>query len=445
MCLAILVPKGKDKYSEKLIEAIKTASVSNSDGMGYAFKRDSTKKVYLSKGYTKVNDLLDDISSKKLKDQDELIVHLRIGNKGSVNEDMCHPFVASNDKEVILSNNKYVNHPVFIHNGTLHKYSAYNSIYSDTYFFAEKFISHKRIQDILINDYELFNNVFTDHISTSRFIFLFPNSNVNAIKIGKFIEDDGIFYSNDSYKDSSIRNIGGRNYYNHSYYQGYRSRSYYDDFDFNTPDDVISNLKTSSTSYKNIDLPNSKERPYKIDKVTGKKYIYYMGIWVPDKLEGELVDSVRIKPNLINYDTLTYRSKVNNKDLSRNNTYEITNYDYISKDKEKIHVMSAVYGNYKNDLIYITDNELEELFTITRKPLYIDFYQKYIEIISEVTCSKNEIKRIIRLLKKNKNKDRVKYKNFLNVDKDIIELLLYNMYVETYPNTHVVRYLESAF
>ena len=95
MCLAILAPKGVSKNKKILFDAIENAAFTNDDGMGYAFKRNSTKKVYISKGYTEVDKIIESIKSKNLKDEDELIVHLRFGNKGDVNAEMCHPFVCS--------------------------------------------------------------------------------------------------------------------------------------------------------------------------------------------------------------------------------------------------------------------------------------------------------------------------------------------------------------
>src|SRR5690606_5606269 len=108
MCLAIVAGKNTDKNSDFLMDAIVAGSISNRDGMGFAFKRNSTKKVYISKGYKEVSALIDTIKSKKLGEQDELLIHARIGNKGAVNEKMCHPFVISNKEEEILLNDKYV-------------------------------------------------------------------------------------------------------------------------------------------------------------------------------------------------------------------------------------------------------------------------------------------------------------------------------------------------
>ena len=169
MCLIGLAPEGTDKYSEKFINAIIIASKTNTDGMGFSFKKNSTKKVYISKGYNTVEGMIRSLKSKRLKKEDELMIHLRIGNRGSKNTDMCHPFILSNIEEEILQNDKYVDKPTMMHNGTFHSYPSYNiNNFSDTYLFIKDFMFNKRIIDFVKEDLELFKKVFSEKLGTNK-------------------------------------------------------------------------------------------------------------------------------------------------------------------------------------------------------------------------------------------------------------------------------------
>lgn len=208
MCLIAVAPKGTDKYSDEFIRGLFNGSVTNTDGIGFAFKRDKTKKVYISKGYKNIEDVIKELKSKKLSKNDELIVHLRIGNRGSVNTEMCHPFVLAKEKENILSNDKYVNYPVMAHNGTFYSYNN-DHYYSDTYKFIAEFMYHPLIIQLLKDDKIFFKETFSTKLSTNKLSFLFPNCDTNLILIGDFKENNNYFYSNDSYKDKTIVNVGG--------------------------------------------------------------------------------------------------------------------------------------------------------------------------------------------------------------------------------------------
>src|SRR5882757_4865587 len=153
MCLVIIAKSGVSKNSDFLIEAIRKGAISNTDGIGYTFKKmNKNGQVWISKGFKQVEEFINTLRSKRLKDQDELIIHLRIGNKGATNTAMNHPFVLSNTEEIILSNNKFVEAPTMVHNGTFTEFSTYNSQFSDTYNFVQRFMFIPEMQSLLIRD-----------------------------------------------------------------------------------------------------------------------------------------------------------------------------------------------------------------------------------------------------------------------------------------------------
>lgn len=213
MCLIIGCPKGTSKTSEFLINAIKKASVSNTDGIGYSFKRISNpKRVWVSKGFKDVDLFIKSLKAKRLRDNDELVIHLRIGNKGAKTSEMNHPFVLSDRPDEILSNNEYVTASTVCHNGTFHDYSINNSTMSDTYFFVKDFLSVKEIQMLLKRSKDLFASTFKNVLKTNRLAFIF-NDETPLITLGEFITDEGYFFSNQSYKIERYSNVGGTEYY----------------------------------------------------------------------------------------------------------------------------------------------------------------------------------------------------------------------------------------
>ncbi len=216
MCLIAVSGKGQKKYSEFFIEALKKASITNTDGIGYSYKRDkSPEKVWISKGFKDFDKFIACLKHKRLKDEDELIVHLRIGNKGAKTSDMNHPFVLSTDTDEILANNEYVKGTTMCHNGTFHEYSEHNSNLSDTFFFIKSFMGIPEILKLLKRDKDLFKDVFKRILLRNRLAFIF-NDSTPLVLLGEFKEDQGYFFSNDSYK-KNVTNVGGYDYYDTAY------------------------------------------------------------------------------------------------------------------------------------------------------------------------------------------------------------------------------------
>ncbi len=208
MCLIVVAGQGQQKYSDFLLKSLRTGAITNDDGIGYAYKKHKNNTIYISKGFKDIEKVIKSIKSKRLGLKDELIVHLRIGNRGAVNTDMCHPFVLAEDDEDILSNKKFVEYPIMAHNGT---FTDYNNcaVYSDTYQFIQEFMYHPAVIDMLIDDPDFFKKVFKEKLKTNRLAFLFPYDGVDLITLGEYKEQNGYLFSNDSFKDKTIRNVGG--------------------------------------------------------------------------------------------------------------------------------------------------------------------------------------------------------------------------------------------
>lgn len=454
MCLAILAPKGTDKNSDFLLNAIRTAVITNDDGMGFAFKRHSTKKVYISKGFmgNSAEPLIRAIKSKKLGKNDELIVHLRIGNKGNINIDMCHPFVANKDMEIILSNDKYVNSPVFIHNGTLSKYAVHNSIYSDTYFFAKNFASNKYVMDMLKGDKDSFKTIMDAHIGTSRFVFLFPNEDTDAITLGSFIHDNGYMFSNDSYKSSAYRNVGGYSYPNY-----HNAHAPWDDYsDYSTSDQKTSVVKpikddkieeaqavskSNTNGNKEVKLISDRSEGRKVsipDDIatfaytcpdTGEKFRLYRGLWIPPK---KSVLDIRYQVNGLNYQKLSLKA-LNTDDTfewKAGKIYDILDFDFREEDIALHTIIQHTNPIDTDNFITVPGYDLSNNFKAYPKFKFEEFFLKYLRFVANIKESEKTILMLTNVLKHLNHNKEVQFQDIGRFNREIFELYLYNYFTE---------------
>lgn len=439
MCLLTVVPKGIDKYSEKLIEALKTASLTNTDGAGFAFKKNSTKKVYISKGYQKIEDLLEVLSKYKLKLDDELIIHQRIGNKGAKSVDMNHPFVLSNIEQEILQNNKYVNLPIMAHNGTIATHSKINSEMSDTYWFIKEIMYQKDMINMLKTDIEFFKYCMNIKLGTNKLAFLFPNEDTDFITIGEFNNDEGYLFSNESYKNKYIRNVGGQNIecgyprYGMGGFNDWDNDDYWND-DFEnarvpaTPvkNEVLPKIankeskKLKSASIANDDLIIDKGGLSFDDSITGIKYKLYMDIWVPEKFYSTTqFQSLRFNPTIFNYTDLIFQAIITDDELGiiKGMYYEIINFDNnMKREGEGIHAFSRKYGtlaSYENTkILYIPHYRIKEIFETRPSGNNVIKYYGFFKLVKELNPSKNvlkELNKVMDPLKFNESKTRFKH------------------------------------
>jgi predicted glutamine amidotransferase len=217
MCIIIVV-KNKTTFKEEYID---NAAENNPDGIGAAWVESG--KVWFAKGLTKE-------SVKKLlrTKNTPILLHFRLATHGRVCKELCHPFPLD---VRLLSKNKlygYVD-SVLMHNGTEHRFkdlqdylktkAIHDENMSDTKALAYFLALHKKDYDLL----KLFSGKFAILEKTG-----------NVLLFGDFIEDDGNYYSNTSYKYSyknyyknfydDIKTNYNKNYnryYNYNYYNYY--------------------------------------------------------------------------------------------------------------------------------------------------------------------------------------------------------------------------------
>lgn len=215
MCIAITKPIGVDLPSD---EILKTCFYNNHDGGGFAFNDNG--EVVIKKGYMKLEDFLSAIHSadKKynLKDRG-MLIHTRITTHGGTNASMTHPFPICAD-EGALKKTYYRSPFAVVHNGVISLTSTEalrRDSMSDTAVFVEKYLSKIAQNDDWFHNKA--NIELIEDLIDSKMAIL--NSDGEIIKTDGFTEDNGIFYSNSSYKDNWRK-------YTKYYYD------YYDDYDY---------------------------------------------------------------------------------------------------------------------------------------------------------------------------------------------------------------------
>ena len=176
MCIAICAPAGKVVEAPTLV----TCHNSNPDGAGFAYIKDG--KVELSKGFFKIGEFIPAYHkiAEKYGQDNPMLLHFRIATEGKVNAANCHPF--------------RVKGGALVHNGMLWGTKAgLDAEFSDTRSFAQRLYNELRYDVVKASIKEL-----TDAISWNKLAMLYDNG--EYIRIGKWHEDSGIWYSNEGYQ-----------------------------------------------------------------------------------------------------------------------------------------------------------------------------------------------------------------------------------------------------
>ena len=186
MCIIVHKPSGVSMPSQDILS---NCFESNADGAGIAYKLGNS--LIYRKGFMTFPDLSQELQALSddidLKDT-EMTLHFRIGTSGGVNAAKCHPFpVVKSFADMEKAEGQADN--LFFHNGIVGKGSKEHS---DTEFFTrdilrpivEKGESPKSLLDAYSNN-------------GNKFVLM--SKNAPSIISGKFIKQDGVLYSNDSY------------------------------------------------------------------------------------------------------------------------------------------------------------------------------------------------------------------------------------------------------
>lgn len=184
MCIAIY--NNNDLLTKRTLNNCWTA---NDDGAGMLWVQDGQlqtfKELKSFKAYWKKYREVREITNK-------VVLHFRIRTHGHVNVNNIHPFVVDDTVG-------------FVHNGIISEFSDHTSPYSDTWHFNEflktlpkNFIKSEGCVELIANYIGSYN----------KLIFLGSDNEVTIVNEQVGIWDGESWFSNNSYKDSSLRYYG---------------------------------------------------------------------------------------------------------------------------------------------------------------------------------------------------------------------------------------------
>jgi len=191
-------------------ETLQTCWNNNKDGAGYMFAKNN--QVMIKKGFLTFdafyNSLIEDYEANNLKNNN-VVMHFRIGTSGGINKEKTHPFPVTNNVDE-LNKLKTTCKVGVVHNGILSDYVYDATQFSDTQNFIRDFI-HPLIRLArfnLNNDY--FKTITTKELKYNKIILLKNDDSV--VMLGDFIEDDGYYYSNNTYKEYKLSSFNWSDY-----------------------------------------------------------------------------------------------------------------------------------------------------------------------------------------------------------------------------------------
>ena len=218
MCIAIAKPIGVEIPNDDILT---NCFNNNPDGAGFAFNHNN--EVVIRKGYMKLKDFLDAFHKydKKFNFKNRgVLIHTRITTHGGTNPQMCHPFPINSD-EGALKKIEYCSPFAIVHNGIISLTSGEatkKKDMSDTAIFVQKYLTK------IAKNKNWFNNKanieLIEELIDSKMAVL--NGNGKIIMTSGFTEDNGIFYSNSSYKENRYKKVYNWDWYDdYSYDYGY--------------------------------------------------------------------------------------------------------------------------------------------------------------------------------------------------------------------------------
>lgn len=221
MCI-IAVKKSGVKMPTR--ETLETCFKNNSDGCGYMYSHDG--EVIIKKGFMDFKDFWNSLEYTKSKVnavKTPFVFHFRISTQAGVNQGCTHPFPVSSDPNDMTKLRVKTKLGV-AHNGIISLTSDYYSRkakYSDTQLFIMNYLSsiNKLNSKWYMKDDGL---KLVENLIESKLAILDSNGFVNTI--GEFVRgDDGLMYSNESFKKKREPKYSSYNYNSLMYddYYGY--------------------------------------------------------------------------------------------------------------------------------------------------------------------------------------------------------------------------------
>lgn len=194
MCIIAIKKANQPLPDSKIMERM---FLNNSDGAGFCYCQNGEVKI--QKGYMTYEtftEALNKVSEKIDTYSTPMMFHFRIATHGGVNPSLCHPFPTSK----YISDLKCLTVPTklgIVHNGIIDIKTQKDV--SDTMTYIAERLAKRYKWDKEFYKSRKQRKVIQNEIGNSRMAFLDNKGGIYTV--GDFIEDDGILYSNSSYKE----------------------------------------------------------------------------------------------------------------------------------------------------------------------------------------------------------------------------------------------------
>lgn len=192
MCIICVSKSGIQQPTDA---TIRTMFRRNPHGAGYMYARDG--KVTIHKGFMNIDDFLAAVHAEHFNAEDSVVYHFRISTQAGVNPAMTHPFPLSNQPRMMRALDLTCRCGI-AHNGIIRLTSdPDNKVYSDTAIFITDYLSQIIHRKADLRNSDTLECIW--ELAQSKFAIM-DGSGYVAI-IGHFINDRGLLFSNDSYRN----------------------------------------------------------------------------------------------------------------------------------------------------------------------------------------------------------------------------------------------------
>ena len=194
MCIIAIKKANQPLPVEQIMQ---TMFRNNSDGAGFCYCQNNEVKI--QKGYMTYeafSEALNKVSEKIDTYATPMIFHFRIATHGGINPALCHPFPISH-KTSVLKHLTSSTSLAIVHNGVI-PIRTRKSVSDTMEYVTGSFYKRYRRDNRFYKNKKQRKAILAE-IGNSKMAFLDCEENIYTI--GDFIEDNGILYSNSSYKE----------------------------------------------------------------------------------------------------------------------------------------------------------------------------------------------------------------------------------------------------
>lgn len=196
MCIICVSNRG---IAQPTVNQMRRMFEANPHGAGYMVARNG--RVEASKGFMKWEDFLHAVNYEHFTDDDAVVYHFRISTQAGVNPQMTHPFPLTG----VIEKTKLIDFhcPIGVaHNGIIQLTSnRLDREYSDTAHYIAEFLRY-----LVRTPGDLRNDKILDAIErTTHSKWALMDGDGYIATVGDFIEDDGLLFSNATYRETNFK------------------------------------------------------------------------------------------------------------------------------------------------------------------------------------------------------------------------------------------------